>query len=79
MNLKFVQELLETLGYKLEGGEAYVLKDEQIGDFLEGSPAVDYRRRLMVAKGTSMQAYEKEKLLIQIHKQQARDKMEKER
>ncbi len=74
MNLKSVQELLETLGYVLEGGEAYVLKDQNIGDFLEGSPAVDYRRRLMVAKGTSMEAYEKEKLLIKIHKQQAHDK-----
>jgi hypothetical protein len=49
--------LLETLGYRLENQEIYVLKDEHVGDFLEGSPAVEYRRRLLVAKGTSMEAY----------------------
>ena len=79
MNLKQIEELLLQLGYVPEGGELYVLKDERVGDFLEGAPAIDYRRRLMVAKGTSNEAYEKEKNLILIHKENRRQQAAKDR
>jgi hypothetical protein len=50
----------------------YTLRDEQLGDFLEGSPAIDYRRRLVSAKLTSQAAYEKELEVISNHKAQQR-------
>lgn len=50
MNLQNIDILLKQLGYVLENGDTYVLKDEQIGDFLEGAPAIDYRRRLASAR-----------------------------
>lgn len=50
MNLQNIAILLKQLGYVLENGDTYVLKDEQIGDFLEGVPAIDYRRRLASAR-----------------------------
>lgn len=59
MNLKGIESLLKQLGYVLENGDTYVLKDEQIGDFLEGSPAIDYRSRLVSARLESQEAYEK--------------------
>ena len=43
-----------------------------MGDFLEGSPAIDYRRRLVSAKLTSQAAYEKEIEVIKCHKAQQR-------
>lgn len=50
MNLKCIEQLLKQLGYVLENGDTYTLKDEQIGHFLEGAPAIDYRRRLASAR-----------------------------
>lgn len=50
MNLKGIQKLLTQLGYKFENGDTYTLKDEQVAEFLEGAPAVDYRRRLASSK-----------------------------
>ncbi len=57
MGVKGIENLLTLLGYRLDNEETYTLKDEQIGDFLEGAPAVDYRRRLTAAKLESPQAY----------------------
>lgn len=59
MNLKGIDSLLKQLGYVLENGDTYTLKDEQIGQFLEGAPAIDYRRRLASARLESQDAYEK--------------------
>lgn len=59
MNLKGIDSLLKQLGYVLENGDTYTLKDEQIGQFLEGAPAIDYRRRLTSARLESQDAYEK--------------------
>lgn len=50
MNLKGVDGLLKQLGYVLENGETYVLRDENVATFLEGAPAIDYRRRLASAR-----------------------------
>lgn len=47
MNLKGIDELLKQLGYVRENEDTYTLRDEQVGDFLEGSPAIDYRLRLL--------------------------------
>ena len=49
MNLKNIDNLLKQLGYVLEG-DTYSLKDEQVAEFLEGAPAIDYRRRLASAR-----------------------------
>lgn len=35
-----MEQLLNQLGYVKENDEVYTLKDEQVGDFLEGSPAI---------------------------------------
>ena len=40
MALKNASKLLTTLGFVQDGPEMYILRDEQIGDFLEGEPAV---------------------------------------
>lgn len=40
MSLPEITNLLKQLGYTLENEEIYTLKDEQIGDFLEGAPAI---------------------------------------
>ena len=50
MILPEIESLLKQLGYVRENEEMYTLKDEQVGDFLEGAPAIDYRRRLTSAK-----------------------------
>lgn len=77
MSLNSMDKLLEQLGYKLEG-ELYVLKDEQVATFLEGAPAIEYRRRLASARLDGPQAYEKETLLVKEHRQQARQRAMKE-
>ena len=56
MSLKNIDNLLLQLGYQLEG-EQYVLKDEQVASFLEGAPAIDYRRRLAAARLERTNAY----------------------
>ena len=63
MSLPGMDNLLLQLGYHLED-DTYVLKDEQVGSFLEGAPAIDYRRRLASARLEGSSAYDKEKLLI---------------
>lgn len=40
MSLPQMEQLLNQLGYVKENDEVYTLKDEQVGDFLEGSPAI---------------------------------------
>lgn len=59
MNLKGIENLLKQLGYVLENGDTYVLKDERVAEFLQGTPAVDYRRRLASARLESDEAYKK--------------------
>lgn len=59
MSLKGIDKLLQTLGFVKDGDEMYLLKDEQIGDFLEGEPAVDYKRRLVTARLSSQADYDK--------------------
>jgi hypothetical protein len=34
MNLKGIENLLKQLGYVLENGDTYVLKDERVAEFL---------------------------------------------
>jgi len=68
MALKNASKLLTTLGFVQDGPEMYILRDEQIGDFLEGEPAVGYRRRLAAARQSSQAEYNKELLLIKVHK-----------
>jgi hypothetical protein len=46
-----------------------ILRDERLGDFLEGEPAIDFRRRLAAARLNSEADYQKEQELIKIHKQ----------
>lgn len=79
MILPEIQSLLNQLGYVQENQEMYTLKDQQVGDFLEGAPAIDYRRRLTSAKLESPQAYEKELVLVKEHRAQQAEKMLKEK
>ena len=58
MSLDKMDKLLLQLGYQLEG-DTYSLKDEQVGHFLEGAPAIDYRRRLASARLEGPHAYER--------------------
>jgi hypothetical protein len=78
MGLRGIDDLLKTLGYIRENAEMWTLRDESIGDFFEGEPAVDYRRRLLTARLTSQADYEKELELVKIHKQQRAEKARKE-
>lgn len=50
MNLKHIDRLLTQLGYTLNNGEIYVVSDDQLANFIEGTPAIDYRRRLITSK-----------------------------
>jgi hypothetical protein len=59
-----VADLLLTLGFVRESEEMYTLKDEMLGEFFEGEPALDYRRRLVVARQSSQADYKKELELI---------------
>lgn len=69
MSLKRINELLLGLGFERENEEMLILRDERIGEFLEGEPAIDFRRRLAVARLSSEADYQKELELIKIHKQ----------
>lgn len=53
MNLKGATDLLTTLGFIRENEEIFTLNDENVCLFVEGEPAVDYRRRLCAAKLSS--------------------------
>jgi len=57
MVLNGIDQLLKQLGYVKENEETYTLKDDQIGEFLEGSPAIDYRLRLLEARQRSQADY----------------------
>ena len=57
MNLAGISELLTQLGYVLENQEMYTLNDDHIGDFIEGEPAINYRKRLAEAKLEGPEAY----------------------
>jgi len=70
MVLKYIEQVLEKLGYVKESEEMYTLKDDNLGEFMEGAPAVEYRRRLVAARLTSQAAYEKELTLIKEKKAQ---------
>ena len=50
MSLSNAVNLLTTLGFTQQNQEMYVLTDENICNFLEGEPAIDYRRRLAAAR-----------------------------
>lgn len=50
MSIQDSDKLLLQLGYTKENDEMYSLKDEQVGDFLEGAPAIDFRKRLVSAR-----------------------------
>lgn len=52
----------------------FQLRDERLGDFLEGEPAVDYRRRLVGARLTSESEYQRELEIVRTRKQQRVDK-----
>ncbi len=56
----------------------FILKDERLTDFLEGEPAVDYRRRLASARLSSEADYQKELLVIKQHKLQRAEKQKKD-
>ncbi len=49
MTLKGVDKLLGLLGFVRESEEIFVLQDNRIGEFFEGEPAIDYRKRLAAA------------------------------
>ena len=78
MSLPQMNQLLNQLGYVQENDEVYTLKDEQIAEFLEGAPAIEYRKRLISAKLESPQAYQKELVLVKEHRQQQKERMLKE-
>lgn len=59
MALKGAAELLTTLGFIQENQEIYLLTDENICNFLEGEPAIDYRRRLAAARLGTAQEYQR--------------------
>ena len=75
MNLRGSTDLLITLGFERENEEMLTLKDESICNFLEGEPAVDYRRRLAAARLSSEAEYKKELELVQLHKQQRMERI----
>jgi len=56
----------------------YILRDENVYLFLEGEPALDYRRRLISAKLSSEADYKKELELVRLHKQQRVEKQKRE-
>lgn len=78
MNLRGAGELLTTLGFVRESEEVFTLNDDNVCTFVEGEPAVDYRRRLLAAKLTSEADYKKELELVKIHKQQRAEKAKRE-
>jgi hypothetical protein len=55
-----------------------VLKDEMIGQFSEGAPAIDYRKRLISARLESEDAYEKELVVVTERKKQQRERFLRE-
>lgn len=75
MAMKGIEALLQQLGYVLENGDTYALKDEQIATFLDGAPAIDYRRRLASARLESDAAYKKELVLVKEHRAQQQERM----
>ena len=56
----------------------FSLQDENVCLFLEGEPAIDYRRRLTAARLTSQADYQKELELVKIHKEQRAEKAKRE-
>lgn len=78
MSLRGIDQLLTTLGFTRQNEEVYHLDDERFYLFIEGEPAIDYRRRLAAAKQSSPAEYAKEQSLIQIHKEQRALKQKRE-
>lgn len=70
MSLKGADQLLATLGFKKQSEELLFLNDEEIGDFMQGVPAVEYRLRIAAARLNSEAEYKKELELIKYHKEQ---------
>lgn len=78
MSLRGIDQLLTTLGFTRQNEEMYHLDDERFYLFIEGEPAIDYRRRLATAKQSSPAEYAKELSLVQIHRQQRADKLKRD-
>lgn len=78
MSLTRASELLTTLGFVRENEEMFTLNDDNVCLFLEGEPAVDYRRRLSAARLSSQADYHKELELVRIHKEQRAEKAKRE-
>ena len=78
MALKFADELLTTLGFVRQNDEMFQLEDEQFGNFAEGEPAIEYRRRLSNARLTSQAEYEHELSLIKLHREQRAEQARKD-
>ncbi len=78
MSLEHMSLLLTELGYVKQDEEFYKLTDENVGAFLEGAPAIDYRRRLTGARMQSEAAYQKELVIVQEHRKQLKEKQMKE-
>jgi hypothetical protein len=68
MSLRHIDELLTTLGFNRQSEDLYHLDDDNFYLFVEGEPAIDYRRRLLAARMSSPAEYEKELNLIKLHK-----------
>jgi hypothetical protein len=60
MSLNRSSELLTTLGFVRENEEMFTLLDENVCLFLEGEPAIEFRRRLSAARLNSQADYQKE-------------------
>lgn len=82
LNVNGIDKLINLLGYKLEG-EVYNLSDENLARMLSGAPFIDEHRRLIAAKATSAEAYNKELTVIrnqrQLRNQKAREQIEHDR
>ena len=78
MGLRHIHELLTALGFIRQNEEMYQLEDERFGEFAEGEPAIDYRRRLTNARLTSPAEYEHELTVIKLHKEQRAEQARKD-
>ena len=78
MSLRGIEDLIATLGFSRQSQEMFNLDDQHFYIFIEGQPALDYRRRLVAARLSSPADYQKELLLIKTHKQQKAMQQKKE-
>jgi hypothetical protein len=68
LNIKGIENLINLLGYRLEG-EVYSLSDDNLAKLLSGAPFIDEHRRLIAAKLSSPEDYAKELTVVRNQRQ----------